>query len=94
MTLNPESIRLCLLLAFASSTVSAHHNSGAVFDMENEVTIEGVVTKYEFRNPHVYIYVDAEDSNGNIVNFRIEAGPSGGDRHGHPPTRQLDVRLP
>jgi hypothetical protein len=77
MTSNPKSIRLCLLFAFASSTVSAHHNSGAVFDMENEVTIEGVVTKYEFRNPHVYIYVDAEDSNGNIVNFRIEAGPFG-----------------
>jgi hypothetical protein len=35
------------------------------------------VTKYEFRNPHVYVYVDAKNGDGEIVSWRIEAGPLG-----------------
>ena len=71
------SIPWCILLAFNSVSANAHHNSGAVFDLETEVTIAGVVTKYEFRNPHVYVYVNAKNGEGEVVNWRIEAGPLG-----------------
>ena len=38
--------------------VAAHH-SRAMYDRERTITIEGVVTKYEWTNPHVYLYVEA-----------------------------------
>lgn len=62
-----------LLLPVVSAI--AHHNSSAAFDMENEVTIEGVVTRYQWKNPHLYFYVDATDEAGGSVEWRVEAGP-------------------
>ena len=50
----------------------AHHNTGAVFDLEKEVHIEGTVTRYQYRNPHIYFFV--LDNEG--VEWRIEAGPT------------------
>ena len=46
---------------------SAHH-SAIGFDQERVVVIEGTVTRFEWTNPHVYLYV--EDANG--VEWLIE----------------------
>ncbi|MCY3732470.1 MAG: DUF6152 family protein [Rhodospirillaceae bacterium] len=50
---------------------SAHH-SHAMFDHSEEVTITGTVTKFTFRNPHVFLFVDVEEQNGETVNYWIE----------------------
>ena len=44
---------LCLMI---SSTVFAHHNWSALYDVEGDVEIEGVVSKVVWRNPHVVIH--------------------------------------
>jgi len=57
----------------ASLTVglSAHH-SFAVFDMTSEKTITGTVSKFEWTNPHTFIFVDAPNDKGVMETWAIE----------------------
>jgi len=48
------------------------HHSHAMFDHVTRVTVSGTVTEYVFRNPHVFLYVDVEAENGEIVNYWVE----------------------
>jgi hypothetical protein len=50
----------------------AHHELSAEFDDKKPVTLKGVVTRYEWNNPHVYFFVDVE-SGGAVVNWALES---------------------
>jgi hypothetical protein len=55
----------------------AHHSFSAEFDGSKAVTLEGVVTKVDWANPHVYFFIDVKDSNGAIANWGCEtSGPN------------------
>ena len=56
-----ERFGAALALVCASSLALAHHSS-APFDEKTEITLEGTVTKYEWANPHVYIFLDGVDT--------------------------------
>jgi hypothetical protein len=62
---------VCALLAGAAP-VFAHH-SFAMFDTSSQVTLTGVVTTYEWTNPHSYIEVDVPDGRG-TKHWTIELG--------------------
>ena len=64
-----------LLLIFAVVPATAHHNTGALFNLDERVTIEGVVTRYEWKNPHLYFYVETNNNAGTLESWRVEAGP-------------------
>lgn len=61
------TIHVLWLLALEASTASAHHSFSA-YDLEREVTLEGTVTAFEWRNPHVLLTV--QDRTG--AQWRIE----------------------
>jgi hypothetical protein len=48
------------------------HHSQAMFDESKMVTLQGVVTKFSWINPHVQVYFDAKDK-GKAQNWQIEA---------------------
>ncbi len=51
----------------------AHHGTRISYDLTPPpIMFKGTVTEFRWRNPHVAIFVDAEDENGNIVNWSIE----------------------
>ena len=80
-------MKLTLWIAAAAGTLAipllAHHSFSAQFDANKQVTLEGVVTKIAWANPHVYFYVDVKDSNGSVVNWACETnGPNGLIRQG------------
>jgi hypothetical protein len=50
---------------------AAHHPVYGKFDPERPRTIEGVVTKLDWRNPHAHIFVNIRE-NGATVNWAIE----------------------
>ncbi|MFL2546769.1 MAG: DUF6152 family protein [Candidatus Rariloculaceae bacterium] len=52
------------------------HHSRTIFDYEQLVTVEGVVTKYEFANPHIHLYVETETDAGEAVVWAFETGPT------------------
>ena len=58
-------------------TVSqAHHSFAAQYDSNKPTSLEGVVTKVEWTNPHVYIYIDVTDAKTQKVsNWGFEMGP-------------------
>ena len=50
----------------------AHHAFAAEFDKEKPVHLKGTVTEMKWSNPHAWIYVDVENSNGEVVNWALE----------------------
>lgn len=54
---------------------SAHH-SNAIFDLTAELTLRGTVTRYEWRNPHVYVYVETADGSEQPVEWQLEGDPT------------------
>ena len=61
-------------LVLAVASVSAHHAFSAEFDASKPVTMTGTITKMEWSNPHVWLYVDVKMSDGHIENWAFEAG--------------------
>jgi hypothetical protein len=53
----------------------AHHSLYAEFDESQSVTLKGVVSKVEWINPHVYLYLDVADANGKVSTWSIETFP-------------------
>lgn len=53
--------------------VAAHH-SFAMFDTAKPVTIAGVVSAFEWTNPHAYIELDVADAKGAVTHWSIELG--------------------
>jgi hypothetical protein len=67
-----------VLLVFAAaagllmgSPASAHHGT-AGYDMVKVVTLTGPVTKVDWTNPHIVIYMDAKDAQGNLQHWTLE----------------------
>lgn len=60
-------------LAILSPTASAHH-SNAMFDSEQEVTVQGIVREFQWNNPHAYIQVVATNEDGTEVEWSMEMG--------------------
>src|SRR5579871_1307801 len=52
----------------------AHHAFSSEFDFSKPVTLEGVVTRVDWENPHVHFFIDVTDANGTIVNWSCETG--------------------
>jgi Family of unknown function (DUF6152) len=64
-------------VTFAASVMplAAHHSVPATFDISKEITIQGVVTKIEWRNPHTRFWVEARNDDGTVSNWEVELAP-------------------
>lgn len=65
-------------LLVGTTAALAHHSFAAEFDREKPIKLQGVVTKVEWTNPHVWIYVNVKDENGKVTNWGAEMGPPHG----------------
>lgn len=59
-------------LLVAGAPLLAHHSAAAEYDQDRTVTVQGIVTKIEWTNPHIFIYLDAKDENGQVVTWSLE----------------------
>ncbi len=50
------------------------HHSDQIYDRDSIVVLEAEVTRYIFRNPHVTVFVEAMDAQGETVEWEIETG--------------------
>ena len=62
----------CLLIALP---VPGHHGMSALFDFNERFSRTGTLVRLDWRNPHVYLYVDAEEADGRTQTWAYE-GPS------------------
>jgi len=64
-----------LLLSLIAPSGYAHHSIAGQFDMTQTVRLTGVVSKLEWTNPHVYLFLDSKDASGAGVTWKLETLP-------------------
>jgi hypothetical protein len=68
---------LALVLVCASlggTTAYAHHSFAAVYNSKKEITLEGKMVQFLYRNPHSYVQVEAPDEKGVVQRWSVEWG--------------------
>jgi hypothetical protein len=62
-------VAFCLLMTTRS--VSAHHST-AMYDNEHPITVTGMVKKFDWTNPHAFIYLEVKNEKGATVEWEVE----------------------
>ena len=75
------------LLSFgAGAPAWAHHSFAAAYDMNEAVSVQGVVVQVRLTNPHSWFFLDVTNDTGDVERWAFEAGtPSGMIRNGYSP---------
>ena len=58
-----------------ASSASGHH-SNSIFNLDSVVVIQGTVSRFDWKNPHVYIYVETTSDGGEQLEWLIETDPT------------------
>jgi hypothetical protein len=58
----------------SAASMFAHHSFSAEFDAKKTVTLKGSVTKVDWLNPHIWIYLDVKDDAGKVTHWQCEGG--------------------
>ena len=75
MEIPKTKLALVSLGAFIAATSAAHHSFPAQYDESKPVTLTGRITKVEWTNPHIFIYIDVVDEeSGEVENWALEMG--------------------
>jgi hypothetical protein len=76
--MNSYGIRTYLVTLAAAAALSATaapalaHHSGAMFDSDKEIVINGTVREFQYTNPHSWIQVVVPGESGRNVEWSIE----------------------
>ena len=66
-------IRLAGLGLFCLAVpVAAHHGFDTEYDKDKVLKATGVVSKVEWTNPHMHVYVDVTDKSGKVITYNME----------------------
>ncbi len=65
-----------LFAAFATPLL-AHHSAIAEYDLAKPVKVNGIVTRVEWSNPHIWFYVDVKNPDGSVTNWGFSGGAPG-----------------
>ena len=74
--------RLLAAILLVPALLLAHHST-ADYDLKHPASATGVVTRFEWANPHSYIFLDVSAADGNIEHWIVEIdGPHALERLG------------
>jgi len=52
--------------------VAAHHGFDTEYDSAKVIKGTGVVSKVEWTNPHMHVYIDVTDASGKVTTYNLE----------------------
>ena len=55
----------------AARPARAHHST-AMYDMANPKTVRGTVKRFEWTNPHAFLFLEVKDEKGALVEWEVE----------------------
>jgi hypothetical protein len=64
------------MLLLVAGPASAHHSNSA-FYVEKIIELKGIVTKFEWINPHTFVSITVDDVKGTKVDWTIEGRAPG-----------------
>lgn len=64
-----------LAVVLVAGMARAHHSMSAMFDFNQRFTRTGTLARLDWRNPHIYLFVDVEGEQGDVESWAFE-GPS------------------
>jgi hypothetical protein len=77
------SALVILAAIIAAGSAYAHHSYGATYDTRKEVTLEGKLVQFVYRNPHAFVHLQAPDVSGQPQRWAVEwSGTTQLDRQG------------
>ena len=62
------------ILALATPPLLAHHSTSAIFHDDKRITVTGTLTKVDWINPHIAIFLDA-GSGATVQHWKIQGNP-------------------
>ena len=66
----------CLsILACLAAPVFAHHSFPGIYDIDRQLVLEGVTTRFLLRNPHAFIFLEVVDEDGVTREWDLELPP-------------------
>ncbi len=67
-----RGIFISAVILMATQPALGHH-SPIAFDGNKVATVSGIVTRFDFKNPHVYIYLESTTDAGGAVPWEVES---------------------
>ena len=59
-----------------AASAAAHHSVSGQYDSSKPLTLTGVITKVDWINPHIYLYLDVKDKDGTVTNWTLSTLPT------------------
>jgi len=75
-----QGCSLVLPILLLGATANAHHSFAATFRADAVISVEGVVTEFRFKNPHVLVYFDVTNEDGTVTQWVSEGSSATGKR--------------
>ena len=66
---------LAVIVLLATVSLWAHHSPSAIFDMQKRIAVAGTLTKVDWINPHIVVYVDGRGEDGKAESWVFESNP-------------------
>ena len=83
MTRRVAMLAVVIAAAVLAPRAAAHHSLTAEFDTSRMVTVSGVITQMEWKNPHSWLHIDVRTPRGEVEKWQIEfASPNSLMRRG------------
>jgi hypothetical protein len=75
MTKAISRIALAGAMLCAAASLWAHHSPSAIFDMSKKFTLTGTLSKVDWINPHIVVFIDSKGASGAPEAWKFESNP-------------------
>jgi hypothetical protein len=70
-------IAAALVVGLAATAVAQAHHSFAMFDSEHQIKVKGEITRFDWTNPHIYMFLTGGEAGKDVKAWTIEGASPG-----------------